>query len=54
MRRNPDANFRFSYQRPGHIVTSRLILDVRGGLGRTGRLTGAKAAQLKVLVSSYG
>lgn len=54
MRRNPDANFRFSYQWLGHIVMSRLIPDVRDRLGRTGRLTGAKAAQLKVLVSSYG
>lgn len=33
---------------------SRLIPDVRDGPGRTGRLTGAFAATLKVLVSSDG
>lgn len=54
MRRNPDANFRFSYQWLGHIVMSRLIPDVRDGLERAVRLTGANAAQLKVLVSSDG
>lgn len=41
MRRNPDANFRFSYQWLGHIVMSRLIPDVRDGLERTGPVEGS-------------